>query len=379
MLFDQGSFIKVSRSRCLNTLHHEIGCNHCVTSCPSQSIHMINGKVAIDKENCSGCGLCLTDCPTEAFSAQPWDETSIFIEIDKQKKDVTQFFCDDHESPYLSKKEKDKAALQVPVCLGSISRGAWYEIGLKTKVEIRLDRCEHCSMKECLENLNTNVNTAMEWLEASGHESDFSLIYTVDHAIKRKKLMAVSTGMKTTSRRDIFLSLFNQGKEVIDRARESNLEDYQIKRKQKKKSLQTTWKKRFSKTYVAHFQEGGNPAYWPAITKKESCVNCGICKANCPTQALQIKMENGVATHTFNSGKCIDCRLCMLFCPTESISRYREEKLAPFSDEFLLERTSVPCKHCGEMSTNDSDLCYWCENEAEDSQMISDVWKHLMG
>lgn len=332
--------------------------------------------ISLIEDQCLGCGVCLTDCPTQVFTANQWDESAVVTEVRKQGYEVTQFFCDDHDHPYLSKAEKHKGAIKIPTCLSSLSKVAWYEIGLYTRVELRLDKCEDCPMNECLYRLQRKVNTAIEWLEASGHAPEFTLIKSVDKVEMNRKLKAVSSGMKTTSRRDLFLSLFNQGKEVVVKARNTN----RRKNKRLEISLLPTWKQRLEKTFTKNFQEGGSPAFWPSIQKRDSCANCGICTSNCPTKALQVNIIEKKAIHTFNSGQCIDCRLCMLFCPTGSIIRDRKINAAPFETEELLEVSIVACKRCGELaSDNGKNTCYWCENEASDDEMITDVWKYVKG
>lgn len=379
MLFTNGMFIKINPTRCLNYLHNGVGCTHCVSNCPGQALGLVQGSISLNEENCLGCGLCLSDCPTQVFSANHWDETTVVTEVCRQGAEVTQFFCEYHDSPFLSKAEKSKGAIQIPTCLSSLSKGAWYEIGLHTSVEIRVDKCIECPMNKCLERLQLNVNTAIEWLDASGHPSQFTFFENVDKVEKHKKLMAVSTGMKMTSRRDLFLSIFNQGKEVLLKVREENNKSKGQKKKGLPRSLLPAWQNRLEQTYTSHFQEGGNPVFWPSIKKSESCVNCGVCTTNCPTKALKVEIVDKKAVHTFNSGQCVDCRLCMLFCPTGSITRDREINASPFEEEVLLEVPVEVCKRCGEIAADQGNgMCYWCENEADDSYIISDVWKYLM-
>lgn len=380
MLLNNGMFIKVDRTRCLNYLHNGVGCNHCVSNCPGLALELTERNISLNGENCLGCGLCLSDCPTQVFTANHWDETSVVTEVRRQGAEVTQFFCEYHDSPFLSKAEKSKGAIQIPTCLSSLSKGAWYEIGLNTSVEMRVDKCTECPMSECLERLKLAVNTAIEWLDASGHTPEFTLLKMVDKVEKKKKLMAVSTGMKMTSRRDLFLSIFNQGKEVLTKVREENKTSKGQKKKRLARSLLPAWQNRLEQTYMTNFQEGGSPAYWPSIQKGESCVNCGVCTTNCPTKALKVEIVDQKAVHTFNSGQCIDCRLCMLFCPTGSITRDRVVITDPFAEEVLLEVPVVVCKRCGEIAADQGNsMCFWCENEANDSEMIGDVWKYLMG
>lgn len=378
MLFTNGTFIKIDRTRCLNYLHNGVGCTHCVSNCPVEALELTKNNISLNRDKCLGCGLCLSNCPTQVFTGSHWDETSVIKEVSRQGAEVTQFFCEYHDNPYLSKVEKSKGAIQIPTCLSSLSKGAWYEIGLYTKVEIRVDKCAECPMNKCLERLKFTISIALEWLEASSHTTDFILLKTVGKVEKKKKLMAISTGMKTTSRRELFLSLFNQGKEVITKVREENNTSMLQKKRKWERSLLPAWQSRLEQLHKNNFLKGGNPAYWPSIHKSDSCVNCGSCSANCPTKALKVEFVDQKAVHTFISGKCIDCRMCMLFCPTNSITRDRKANSHPFTEEMLLHFPVVECKTCGNLGVNNGrDFCYWCENEASESEMISDVWKYF--
>lgn len=50
-----------------------IGCQLCVSSCPTQAIKMIHGKAVIDADKCIDCGICeiggnkYNGCPTDAI------------------------------------------------------------------------------------------------------------------------------------------------------------------------------------------------------------------------------------------------------------------------------------------------------------------------
>ncbi|MDD4565629.1 MAG: 4Fe-4S binding protein [Eubacteriales bacterium] len=47
----------------------------------------------------------------------------------------------------------------------------------------------------------------------------------------------------------------------------------------------------------------------------DSCINCGACEAECPTEAISA----GDDQHEIDADKCIDCGACVDACPTDSI------------------------------------------------------------
>lgn len=44
-----------------------MGCTHCMKSCPTEAIRVVNGRAEIDLQRCIDCGYCLRSCPTKAI------------------------------------------------------------------------------------------------------------------------------------------------------------------------------------------------------------------------------------------------------------------------------------------------------------------------
>ncbi|NLB88268.1 MAG: 4Fe-4S dicluster domain-containing protein [Syntrophomonadaceae bacterium] len=377
MLFNQGNYLQIDTNRCLNRQHYSVECKHCVSNCPGQALVLSNRRIYFIPENCLGCGLCFADCPTQVFGSKQWDETTIVSVIQERGFLVTRFFCGNHSTPYLNKDEKGKGAIQVPTCLSSISKGAWYDIGLITSVELLLDECEQCSMKDCIKRLNINIETALEWLISSGHTPEFSYIDYIDNVEKtkrKKNYQATATGLKVTSRRDLFLSLIGKVNESVRgiNSPEDTVDD------KKKMNLLPDWQKRLEESFQNNYKEGGFPAFWPSIEISEDCVVCGTCVNYCPTQALKIEVQENVCTYSFISGHCLDCRICMLCCPTQSITRDRNRNETPFIPQDIHKVSIGECRQCGAYTRLDElRLCFWCEKEPPEEELILDVRKKL--
>ena len=50
-----------------------IGCTHCMKSCPTEAIRVVNGLAVIDHDRCVYCGQCHRACPTRAFYVEQDD------------------------------------------------------------------------------------------------------------------------------------------------------------------------------------------------------------------------------------------------------------------------------------------------------------------
>ncbi|BAE82679.1 4Fe-4S binding protein [Desulfitobacterium hafniense] len=377
MIFAKGAFIEVDEKRCLNVLHHGVECNHCIGHCPADAIHYDNNHIYLNKDSCNGCGLCLSDCPTEVFHSKQWDETTIAQDIETEGWKITQFFCERHTLPYKSDKSKERGAAQLPTCLSSVSKGAWYEIGLKTEVEIHLDQCQDCPMAETVARLVYNVNTAAEWLKASGHTPRISVIHQSTQGKIKKSLLAIETGLKVTSRRDLFVSLFNRGQQLAGKS--VNPKDITAEMDKKTRNmLLPNWQKRLEDIFKKNRAANPNPTYWPTLKINDQCVNCGMCRNYCPSGTLQMEVKDGVCEHSFTSGNCLDCRICELFCPKEAISRDREKVERPFDPQVINTIPVTGCKQCESTTVkNDEQLCYWCQGEVQNDNELKHTLKGL--
>jgi MinD superfamily P-loop ATPase len=366
MIFDKANTIKIAEKRCLNQRHEAVECNHCSENCPSDAIIIYNKHVLLDKEECGGCGLCLSDCPTQVFQAEQWDETSIVRDVVEEGWKVTEFFCGEHTSPFKKEKNRDRGAVQIPACLSVISRGAWYELGLKTEIELHLEECDDCPLKKALARLEYDIGMASEWLEASGHSAKFSTISQSSIGKTKRSLRAIETGLKISSRRDLFLSLISKGKQTLGSIAYKGKSFSNKFDEVPRESLVADWQKRLAKVYTENMVEGSPPAYWPTIKKSKDCINCGMCSAVCPSKTLQIVVNNTTCSHYFTNGLCLDCRICQLFCPKEAISRDREKVEKPFEVKTIVAAPVITCQRCNSFTFKNQDhLCYWCKEEAE--------------
>lgn len=354
MFLDKGFTIRVAEERCLNQRHNRVKCDHCINNCPASAIEILNNHVRIDKDQCNGCGLCLSDCPTGAFFSNQWDETTIVREVESHGWKTTGFYCSEHPGLDSDKHDNQIGAVRLAACLGSISRGAWYELGLKTEIDLYVDKCAGCSMSKAYSRLEYNVNLAAEWLEASGHKASINFVNSCRNDPSQKCREIVNTGLKLTSRRDLFLSLIKHVKQAPKgvAADRSDLVE---------KNHLPAWQKRFARIFQENTVAGATAAFWPTINISDACVNCGVCTFFCPTCALSIEEDGNTASHHFTSGYCLDCRICEMVCTVDAISRGRQQVENPFVTRTIRADPVIECSRCGDMSSeNEQQLCYWC-------------------
>ena len=51
-----------------------LGYGNCVSACPFDAIHIVNGIAKVDKEKCKACGKCVAACPKQLIELIPYDE-----------------------------------------------------------------------------------------------------------------------------------------------------------------------------------------------------------------------------------------------------------------------------------------------------------------
>jgi ferredoxin len=55
----------------------------------------------------------------------------------------------------------------------------------------------------------------------------------------------------------------------------------------------------------------------PAIVNADECSGCGSCVDECPSEAITIDEEKGIAV--VDQDECVDCGACEEACPSQAI------------------------------------------------------------
>ena len=71
-----------------------LGFGSCVSVCPFNAIHVVNGVAVVDKEACKACGKCVEVCPKHLISLIPYDAKYTVACSSEDKGPVTMKDCE---------------------------------------------------------------------------------------------------------------------------------------------------------------------------------------------------------------------------------------------------------------------------------------------
>lgn len=97
------------------------------------------------------------------------------------------------------------------------------------------------------------------------------------------------------------------------------------------------------------------------------CVACGVCAANCPSQALTFT-QGDTATLTHSARACRGCADCVSSCPSEALTQGEVFTLADSLDDTTYVVASVKtslCPECGARFTGNDGVCGHCSWKAQ--------------
>lgn len=282
-------------------------------------------------------------------------------------------YCNEHKAP-INPEKGNVGAIRTPACLAGLSTGLWFEVGEIASVELHLEHCNECKLSNNLSALATIVLTAAEWLEGVGIEPRFIEALQPNNEKIRKRRMAVDSGLKVTSRRELFVGLIDKAKKAANGERLRSSTHLGLRR------YMPDWRRRVEDAYgtIENIPDETHAAFWPAVVIDDTCEGCGLCTSYCPTGAL--RLEEGALTYAqiFTSGACIDCRICELFCPNEAIHRSRQQNRLPFDVQCIRKEKGAICKCCGmQMPDVERGLCHWCKQTREAETYLLDICKDV--
>jgi ferredoxin len=377
-------------NRCLRQRNSDSECKYCLDACPINAVQFDQRAPLVDAKHCFGCGLCLVACPVECFETGDWSERSVVSALAHIGRPAVEMACKAHPAPAVG--NEASPVVQIKTCLGAISPGLWFEIGLGYTVKVRLEYCSACPMKRGAAYTRQAVELANSWLKASQRaivpEGLISIQEIGDDPDASLRRVVISAERPIINRRDFLFGF----------ARSSGPADLALTKLPFESGDEETghevpphvpgWLRKlagiYPETESSHTEDGCSGApeevciHWPTLSVADNCAACQSCSLNCPSGALVTTVVDGQYQHLFTPGLCVGCGLCAQVCPTEALSRSYRFDQRPFEERVVAERQVEVCRNCGRPALPKSvQLCFCCANEAKITSVLNSARSYL--
>ncbi len=303
--------IRFNPAGCLRMRFKKSTCSICRDRCPNESISLEKG-LQVNRETCTDCMLCISVCPADGLVAE---ERKFFSAL-KKLREVP--------SPVLGCAEKVNAGAHARTfCFGSLSEEhiILLSIAVGEPLQINLTECASCRnsfipgvLKERLKKAGT--------VESLGLADKILLVEDVSE-IRFRDVCCDRRGFFEAMKKNAFKGVASM---IDSSVKKGPARKYSEKKLPFKRKL---FNIALSKLDVISIKEL-IAVYYYDLSFADSCDQCGVCAAMCPTGALKTGPLNATEdagdagrSLLFNSSLCSGCSLCSDFCLNRSISLIR--------------------------------------------------------
>jgi len=360
------SLLSLDISKCVHTTNKFATCDACVTSCPVQTIKLVEHQLSFTPSECVGCNGCAAACPTAAYSLDDFKPLNFIFG-----------FLESDENVLSCKKE-------LP-CIAALSVEELLSISLFVEKDIYYDigACVDCVIAQTnlaiIEKRAEEVNFLLEAME---QEKKVMLIKLNEESeeqstkLSRRKLLS-KDGLKHMVE---IKSKFDNELEASDeniKHHKVSVDDIQKIREKKapdRRSLLSMAMKRAKVPEVFHTLDINDISF---TSQKEldstTCTSCQMCYRICPTGALSSDTRGTFIN--FNAMACVQCHSCHDVCEPGSLTlrkTFNLEELFHPSNEILVKFDIRKCDECntpfayrgGEV------ICARCRVEEEEAKAL---------
>jgi Fe-S-cluster-containing hydrogenase component 2 len=378
-------------NRCLLQRNYDSECKYCQDACPISAVKFDNRAPSVNADQCFGCGLCLVACPVECFETVDWSELSLVSALEHIGRPIVEIACKSHPAPAIG--NEASPVVVINTCLGAVSPGLWFELGLKYSLKIRLEYCSACPMGKGASYARQSVEQANAWLKSCGQaatpDRPFIIKETWDDPDESRRRVVISAERPIINRRDFLFGFARSSGPANLALKKLPFEFGGEKTDNKVAPHIPAWLRRMADIYpntiVNDVNDGckGTPEetciHWPTLSVADNCVACESCSLNCPSAALKTKVIEGNYQHLFTPGLCVACGLCAQVCPTGALTRSYISDKQPFEERVMVERQVGTCPKCGRPSLRVTDrLCFCCATEPTITSLLDSARSFLL-
>ena len=335
--FDKPKFIKFSNDLCAHSRSRITGCTRCLDVCPTGAISPAGDHVAIDPYVCAGCGSCAAVCPTgaAAYALPPVDALlrklrtlMLAYRAAGGADPIILLHDEDHGTPLidaLARFGEGLPANGLPVLLNEVTQlGPEIVAGLFAYGAVGVHVLTRGKAKHDMASLRQVVATANTALDGLGYglvsiiETDDpdGLRAALDAAPRGRPAPTPATFMPAGTKRGVLELAFRE----LHRAAPAPIDVIPL---------------------AAGAPFGG------LDYNVEACTLCLACVGACPTAALSDNPERPMLR--FTESLCVQCGLCAATCPEDAIVGLKPRLDFPAWDaprKILKEEEPFHCVSC---------------------------------
>jgi formate hydrogenlyase subunit 6/NADH:ubiquinone oxidoreductase subunit I len=310
-------------------------CRICRAGCDSRAISAEADALSIDSADCRGCGVCTTLCPRQAiiypnFSLDQLEaetEGLLLNSAEQLRPRVIAFVC---RSSQYTNLDANVLPVSVP-CLGMISPGLMLRaLDRGAQGIVLVSSKQRCQLKLDCSNWKGTVQFVQRLLEHWGLEPE--RVTALDEGDLARGLplfgqrMALLTPTSFTS---------SQSTAFPDKALGLPAA---ILAMSEKLGAQATGK-------IA----AGTVPFGKIVLDATRCTGCGVCAAQCPTNALADLKVTSSCQLVFRQESCVGCGQCVDVCPERCLHLTKVLEVSQLNHEpqMIFEGEFARCRVCG--------------------------------
>lgn len=339
-VFHKPRFFKYSPSLCAHGRYGIKGCNRCLEVCPTQAITENGDKIRIDPYLCQGCGTCMLVCPSGAVSYNPDLDRDYIDYICREliacpnPSETRVIFCDARITPaQLAELDLGSNVILVELSeLATQGMEAWLIALANGAGEVALLGAEYVT-SHTLEALQQQLGYTQSMLAGIGYDPGRVRLLRLHDG--EGLIEATATAPNTQALAAVSFNRLNG------------------KRKNIEKALQRLVASAPTQC-VSDVRLGANAPFGGLAVDKQKCSLCMGCVKSCPTNALRRAGNLANPRLGFVEGLCVQCGICAAACPEQALEllpRITLDQKQRNETQILNESPPFNCVSCGKPFT----------------------------